>query len=122
MKLIGTLLVTAALTACANPQPIHNVLNAPIGKSMSLDEIGEKIRLAGTALGWQMQIQEPGRIYGRLDLRKHLAVVDIEYDTKQYSIKYRASNNLNAGNGMIHRNYNGWIQNLDKGIQTQLGL
>ena len=46
---------------------------------------------AGSQLGWQMQPTGPGRISGRLALRTHLAVVDIEHDTKSYSIKYRDS-------------------------------
>ncbi len=49
----------------------------------------------------------------------HAAVVDIEHDTRSYSIKYRDSTNLNAGDGMIHSNYNGWIQNLEKAIRVQ---
>ena len=48
----------------------------------------------------------------------HVAVVDIEHDTKSYSIKYRDSQNLTPRDGMIHKNYNGW--NLDKEIRTQV--
>jgi hypothetical protein len=59
---------------------------------------------------------------GRLALRTHVAVVDIAHDTNSYSIKYRESTNLQAEGGMIHKNYNGWIQNLEKGIRTQLQL
>ena len=49
-------------------------------------------------------------------------MVDIKYDHKSYSIDYKDSTNLNhdAAKGQIHRNYNGWIQNLDKAIQAQL--
>ena len=69
--------------------------------------------LAATALG-------PGRLTGRLALRQHTAVIDIEHDAKSYSIKYRDSTNLDARDGMIHKNYNNWVQNLDKGIRAQL--
>jgi hypothetical protein len=82
-------------------------------------EVQQAILRAGTQLGWQMQPEAPGRISGRLALRTHLAQVDIEHDTKSYSIKYRDSTNLMAGDGMIHRNYNGWIQNLEKAIRVQ---
>ena len=38
-------------------------------------------------------------------------------------ITYKDSINLDAGtDGTIHKNYNGWIQNLNKGIVTQLSL
>lgn len=62
----------------------------------------------------------PGKISGTLKLRRHVAVVDIPYDTQSYSIKYVDSTELNYADGNIHKNYNGWIQNLEKGIRAQL--
>lgn len=59
---------------------------------------------------------------GTLTLRSHTAVVEIPYSSTSYSIKHRSSVNLDEGGGNIHKNYNGWIQNLNKGISTQLGL
>ena len=45
---------------------------------------------------------------------------DIPYSTARYSITYKSSENLQAANGTIHKNYNGWIQNLTRGINAQL--
>jgi hypothetical protein len=126
MRIIGILLAAAAITfgGCATTQPIYNVQNAPIvpppGKSVTMTDVNNAILRAGSQLGWQMQPVGPGKVSGRLALRTHLAVVDIEHDTKSYSIKYRDSQNLNATDGQIHKNYNGWIQNLDKAIRAQL--
>ena len=128
MRLIGTLLAAAVLVfaGCATTQPIQNVQNSPIilppGKSASMTDVTTAIMRAGSQLGWQMQPAGPGKLSGRLALRTHLAVVDIEHDTKSYSIKYKDSQGLDAKDGMIHKNYNGWIQNLDKGIRAQLSL
>lgn len=128
MRLIAVFLAAAVLVfaGCGTIQPIYNVQSAPIvgpgGKTLSMTEVQQAIMRAGTQLGWQMQPEGPGRISGRLALRTHLAVVDIEHDTKSYSIKYRDSTNLQAGDGMIHRNYNGWIQNLEKAIRVQTGI
>ncbi len=127
MRIIGIVLAALALTllgACGGNQPIQNVQNAPIilppGKKVSMNDVTTAIMRAGTQLGWQMQPEGPGRLSGRLALRTHLAVVDIEHDTKSYTIKYRDSQNLDARDGMIHKNYNGWIQNLDKAIRAQV--
>jgi hypothetical protein len=87
-----------------------------------MGEVQTAILRAGTQLGWQMQAVSPGRISGQIALRTHTAVVDIEHDAKSYSIKYRDSTNLDARDGMIHRNYNGWIQNLEKAIRTQTSI
>ena len=39
---------------------------------------------------------------------------------KDYSITYKESTNLDYMNGQIHRNYNGWIENLDRDIRANL--
>jgi hypothetical protein len=77
---------------------------------------------AGSGLGWQMQPEGPGRLKGTLNVRSHMAVIDVTHDTKSYSIKYRDSTGLNAKDGTIHKNYNGWVQNLDKRIRNELNL
>ena len=42
------------------------------------------------------------------------------YSVKSYSIRYKDSTELGYDGGSIHQNYNGWVQNLDKGIRAQL--
>ena len=59
-------------------------------------------------------------LVGTILLRNHTAVVEIPYSANDYSVKYRSSANLNEANGNIHKNYNGWIQNLTRGINAQL--
>ena len=126
MKLIGILLTVAALAfaGCAARQPINNVVNAPFtpsqGKPLTMTQLSRSIIAAGTQLGWQMTPVGPGKITGRLTLRTHVADVDIEHDTKAYSIKYRDSQNLDARDGIIHNRYNVWSENLDKAIRTQV--
>jgi hypothetical protein len=56
----------------------------------------------------------PGRMVGTLVLRTHTAVVDIAYSTTSYSVTYKSSVDLQEANGKIHKNYNGWITNLNK--------
>jgi hypothetical protein len=118
---LAILLLTVA--GCA--QPIRNVSNAPIAASTSarsLESVGNAIKQAGAGLGWIMKQQEPGKIIGTLNLRAHQAVVDITYDTSTYSINYADSSNLkyDQKSGTIHKNYNGWIENLNRAIKTNL--
>lgn len=123
------MLVAAAalvLGACATGQPIYNVIDSPVvlapGKTATNQQIQTAILRAGTRLGWQLQPEGPGKMSGRLSLRQHMAVVDISFNTKTYSIMYRDSSGLDARDGTIHRNYNGWVQNLDKAIRSELTL
>ena len=57
---------------------------------------------------------------GTLILRTHTAEIEIPYSAGGYSIAYKSSVNLQEG-GNIHRNYNGWIQNLNAGNQRAAG-
>jgi hypothetical protein len=122
-KAAGIFMVASGLllAGCAT-QPIQNV-QAPVATTKpkpSMDEVRQAIVRAGSGLGWQIKPEKPGHLVGTLALRTHVAVVDINHTQTDYSIKYRDSTNLDYKDGQIHRNYNGWIQNLDKAIKIQL--
>ena len=68
-----------------------------------------------------MKENGPNALIGTINLRTHSATVDIPFNAKQYSILYKDSSNLNYDGTSIHKNYNGWIQNLQKAIDIQLG-
>lgn len=101
-----------------------DVVNEPVvvtgQKQATLDDVEKAIIRAGAALGWKMRPVGPGVMEGTLHLRKHVAIVAITFDTGTFSIKYKDSTNLDYDGTNIHSNYNGWIQNLTRGIQTQL--
>lgn len=114
-------IVIAILGGCRSAG-IYNVSAAPVvaNKAVTMEDVQKAIVRAGVGLGWQMKPVEPGLIVGTLNLRTHMAMVDIKYDTKTYNITYKDSSNLNYSGDSIHKNYNGWIQNLDSGIRSQL--
>ena len=110
-----------ALAACRNA-PVYNVEQAPLNapQSASLSQIGKAIKVAGAQLGWQMHDVSPGRMVGKLYNRSHVAEVDIVHDKKSYSIRYKDSVNLKYDGTTIHKNYNSWVQNLQKAITAQV--
>ena len=115
---------TLAHAGCMRCDPIYNVAQAPAtnasGKTLSNEQIKAAIIRAGSTLGWQMKDDGPGKITATLNIRKHTAVIAIPYSPAGYSITYLSSVNLDEGDGQIHKNYNGWIQNLSRGINAQL--
>ena len=117
-------LATAALAACNTLAPIANVdgvtVSTQANKPLSAQEVRAAIVRAGSGLGWVMKDEGPGKLTGILNLRTHTAEVDIPYSASSYAIRYKSSVNLQAADGKIHRNYNGWIQNLTRGINGQL--
>lgn len=71
---------------------------------------------------WRMKTESVGVIDGRYISRGHMAHIRINYTANGYRINYVDSENLNADNGKIHRNYNRWINNLDHDIQLRLAI
>ena len=117
---VGMMLLVAGCTS----RPIVNVTDQPVvsaaGKELTADQVRNAIVSAGNGLGWVMTPVSPDLVSGRLMLRDHVAVVDVRYTAKTFSITYKDSTNLNYKDGQIHRNYNGWIENLDRDIRNEL--
>lgn len=124
-KIIGIALfvsVFLVLSGCKS-KPIYNIEEAPIISSVgnvSKTDVAKAIKRAGVTLGWVMKDKDESEIIGVLNLRTHMAKISIKYTTEFYSIKYLDSKELNYDGTNIHSNYNGWIKNLDRGIQSQL--
>ena len=118
------LMAAAALVLVGCMAPIYNVSDAPVNTNIvghTAENVKKAIIRAGLGLGWRIKEAGPGKLVGTLFLRKHMAKVDIPYSKAGYSLLYKDSNQLNykPETGEIHKNYNGWIQNLDQAIQTQ---
>jgi hypothetical protein len=115
--------VILGLAACA-AVPVYNVSNAPAtgasGKALQASQVRQAIVTAGSPLGWSIADAGPGRLEGVLRRRDHTAVVDIPYSTTAYSNQFKSGENLKAADGNIHKNYNGWVQNLDRNIRAEL--
>jgi hypothetical protein len=87
---------------------------------VTMEAVEQAIVGAGSSLGWKMTPMSRGKVLGTLALREHRAEVEVTYDTKTYSIRHKDSQNLNFSGDSIHKNYNGWIQNLERAIRQRL--
>ena len=123
-KRFAAIAVFILLAGFGRGTPIYNVQSAPIppNPAATLENIEKAVMRAGMTLGWQIAPKGLGMAEGILVLRRHRAVVDITYDTQSFSITYKDSVNLDyvETDKTIHSNYNGWIQNLEKGIRAQV--
>ena len=119
IRFLLVLAFAGTLAACRTA-PVYNVENDTFTTTApSLDAAAKMISSAGSSLGWQMQEQGPGHILGRLPIRSHLAVIDINFDMERYSIHYKDITNLKYDGTTIHTNYNGWIENLQNAITAR---
>jgi len=117
--ILAVLLVT--VVGCRS-NPIRNVSSAPVmaSGSYTLANVRDSIITAGQGLGWGMKEMKPGVILGTLFVRTHMAKIEVKYTKKNYSITYKDSAGLDYDGVNIHSNYNGWIQNLESRINSQL--
>lgn len=103
---------------------VYNVDKSPVSlygdTEPTLQQVEKAIITAGARLGWKIKTVSPGVMVGTLALRDHLAVVDITCNTKEYSINYKDSSNLKYDGTNIHKNYNSWVQRLDKAINAEI--
>jgi hypothetical protein len=123
-KLLASLIgiLALALMGCVT-NPVYNVTDAPVTTSTpgyKVRDVRSAILQAGASLGWQMKDARPGLIIGTLNVRDHMAQVEISYDRRSYSIVYRDSYNLDYDGVNIHKNYNGWVQRLSTAINSRL--
>lgn len=118
----AALVVAALLLSGFRTAPIYDVKDAPVNapRAMQAAQVKTAIIAAGAPLGWRIVDTGAGQLEGTLRLREHVAVISIPYSASRYSILYKSSENLKASEGSIHKNYNGWIQNLDRAIQGEL--
>ena len=118
------LAVAFTMLAGCTSVPMRNVNDAPVvtgsGKPVTAEQVRIAIVGAGKGLGWTMTPADPGLVVGRITLRGHTAVVDVRYTPRSFSIQYKDSTGLNYKDGQIHKNYNGWVDNLERDIRGNL--
>ena len=113
-------LMGARQVPLADPQPIA----VPAG--LKVEQISKAIRAALAGRAWAVTSEEPGHIVSTLNVREHMAKIDIVYDLQTIKIKYLESGELmyaeKKGQRMIHRNYLNWILNLVNDMNRNLVL
>jgi hypothetical protein len=131
--LSGVLVMVQSGCHARSSVPIVNVEDQAIvredGKALTAEQVKRAIIIAGSAdkkLKWDISEEKEGHFVAKLVVRgKHTAVADILYSPTRLSIKYRDSTNLNfekdkEGRGLIHPNYNRWINDLLRAIMAEI--
>lgn len=123
-KVSAIALLLLTVFAGCRAAAVYNVNQNPVEVKSSTtdDQLYKAIKVAGLNLGWQVKKVKPGLAQAQIFLRKHMALVEISYNKDNFSISYKDSSNLNydPAKGTIHKNYNGWVQNLRNAISLQI--
>ncbi len=115
----AAVLLVALCLGCRTA-PVLNVEDATVPPGLAAADVHDAIVSAVPRRGWYVKLDEPGHVVARLDRRDHSATVDIAYMSTSYSITHQESTNLKFDGTHIHKNYNGWVTNLNTDIQTEL--
>lgn len=112
-----------ALTGCRKGAPVYNpTMPIEYGAELSQKDVEKAIILACPKTGWVPRKVDDNTIQATLNVRAHVAIVDITFDSDSYTITYKGSNNLKYNGETIHPNYNSWIKNLNNNINAELAL
>ncbi|HEY4249692.1 MAG TPA: hypothetical protein VGM87_00745 [Roseomonas sp.] len=116
LLLSGIGLGLVGLAGCARVAPVYVVNDTAFHGNAPLPRRGDQIRRAAIRLGWQVQDVRPGLMRATFSARRDQAVVEIAYTRDSFSIRHLESTNLSFNGAQIHRAYNGWVQDLERGI------
>lgn len=123
----GLLLVAALVFLMGARQvPLTDPEPVAVPAGLKLEQVTKAIKAALVGRTWAVTSEEPGHIVSTLNLREHMAKIDIVYDLQTIRIKYLDSGELlyaqKKGQRMIHHNYLNWIQNLVTDMNRNLML
>ena len=123
INLIILFLYAITITGCS-PVPINNVIEEPIyslaGNPLTKDQVGPAIKRAALLSGWKVKTIKSGHMVATLNIKQHMAKVDIKYTEKDFSITFKDSAGLERNGELIHKKYNSWVKRLQRNISTQL--
>jgi hypothetical protein len=112
------------VASCTRVEPIYNVeddtVPADVQHKLSSEQVGKIIANAALEKGWTVRHGKPGHMQCTLKWRDHSATVDIAYSKNSYNIELDSSENLLQENGMIHKRYNEYVQQLQNKIDEKL--
>ena len=126
MKLIFAFMFVIVTTGCATGYAIYNVTDNPTKSYGNIDLTKEEIKgaiiLGGENKDWLMAEKSDGHIVATQNYKGLVAVADIYYNEKTFSIKYNDSHGLSydPSTQLINKRYNRWIKYLERSIQSAL--
>ena len=113
-------MLMGAKAVLTDPEPI------PVPAGIAAKDVAKAIKVGILRRGWAVMKDENGQIEAVLNVRTHTARVAIPYSTREVSIKYVRSDNLDyqekGGVKYIHANYIKWVRNMQMDIQRELQL
>jgi hypothetical protein len=108
----------------ANADQLVKVIDHPIvsSRSLSLEDVKNRVQMAATRRGWTVQEDGPQRFRATIeaDHGNYQAVVAITYTETAYSIELVESKGFRQRGDQINGRANRWIRNLEQDIHVMM--
>lgn len=113
------LVVVIALIAGCKSRPVE-VSRYPLYAPEEATQADAALAIAkgGVKRGWEMDLVDNDRFYATRRFRRHVIMVDLQFNTKEIVIKYRDSLNMNYDGRSIHKAYHREVSYLAGSIQS----
>ena len=118
--LVVLMVMLAVASGCRKSIPIGSYGSNVDRHNVSADEVKTAIIRAGASLGWVIVPAGDNMLEATLNVRAHTLVVDIDYTSEHYLVRYKSSINLDYKDGKIHPQYRNWVLNLQRHVDIEL--
>jgi hypothetical protein len=123
----GLLLVSAMVFLMGARQvPLADPAPVAVPAGLKMEQVAKAIKASLLGRAWAVTSEDAGHIVSTLNVREHMAKIDIVYDLQTVQIRYLDSGELmyaeKKGQRVIHRNYLNWIANLVNDMNRNLTL
>jgi hypothetical protein len=114
-----------AVAACT--APIRRVESSNYGwgprKEVTIEQMQATIEKTARNLGWTLSDVKPGSFVAKREWGpggRHSIAVDVVYDRKAFSIRYKDSKQMDYSGSSIHHTYNDMVERLRDDIKASI--
>jgi len=119
-KYLSSLLIVGVLLSGCGAGKVYNVSKPALEKKYTKKQMKNAIVAALQRFKWKIVQESSSKIIAKYSRGKIMAKIALTYTENSYEINYVDSKNLKYNGVKIHKNYNGWIYNLEQEIDNNL--
>ena len=125
LMLIAAVMLVTSSAAEARSAVLQDPPPVVFGCQLPMKTVQNKLKQAFVNRGWNAKWVGNGHLIGKIIVRnKHTLVVDVRYNTRQFDINFKNSDNLKYrvrdGVQYIHSNANKWMMNVNNDARKLL--
>jgi hypothetical protein len=119
---VALVLLTLLGGAACRKEAVHNVSRPMLAlpRDLTSTEMADAIAAGAERASWRVREIGPGQMRAEKTFNRHRALSDISYDGASYSVTLLSADNLLYDGVKIHKIYNRWVEQLQKGIADEL--